>query len=182
MCSFHLDEGIWNVDFKFSLWRHRCRHHHADNISEVVCNCPFASVIHKLYSYFLIFKTAPIVRSQHYIQPKVMPHIYIYIYIWQLYFLERAANLTLYIDGVSPPWAESCRYNISTYFFNLWRHQCPRHQHQWLDGLAQDCSIFSALAMEILHSCTKPYDYIQIHWSMMHVYIPSLIMLFQFIF
>ena len=41
MCSFHLDEGIWNVDFQFSLWRHRCRHHHANNISEVVCNCLF---------------------------------------------------------------------------------------------------------------------------------------------
>ena len=36
--------------------------------------------------------------------------------------------------------------------------------------------------MEILHSCPKPYDYIQNHWSMMHVYIPSLILLFQFIF
>ena len=67
-------------------------------------------------------------------------------------------------------------------FFYLWHHQCPRHQHQRVDGLAQDCSIFSALAMGILHSCTKPYNYIQNHWPMMHVCIPSLIMLFQFIF
>ena len=76
MCSFHLDEGIWNVDFKFSLRCHRCRHHHADNISEVVCNCPFASVIHKLYEYFLIFKIAPIICI----------YICIYMYIYQLYF------------------------------------------------------------------------------------------------
>ena len=54
ICSFNLGEGIWHVDLEFSLWRHRCRHHHANNISEVVSNC--SSVIHKLYWYFLIFK------------------------------------------------------------------------------------------------------------------------------
>ena len=66
MCSFHLDEGIWKVDYKFSLWRHRCLHRHANNLSEVVGNSPFASVIYKLYGYFLIFKIAAIVRSQQY--------------------------------------------------------------------------------------------------------------------
>ena len=29
----------------------------------------------------------------------------------------------------------------------------------YIDGLVQDCSIFSALAMEILQSCTKPSIY-----------------------
>ena len=28
--------------------------------------------------------------------------------------------------------------------------------HHYFDGLVQDCSISSALAMEILQSCTKP--------------------------
>ena len=32
----------------------------------------------------------------------------------------------------------------------------PRHKRDILDGLVQDCSISSALAMEILQSCTKP--------------------------
>ena len=31
--------------------------------------------------------------------------------------------------------------------------------HQRIDGLVQDCSIFSALGMEILQSCTKPSKY-----------------------
>ena len=52
MCSFHLDEGIWNVDLKFRLGRHRSPHHHANKISEMVRNCPFASVIYKLYEHF----------------------------------------------------------------------------------------------------------------------------------
>ena len=29
-----------------------------------------------------------------------------------------------------------------------------------IDGLVQDCSISSALAMELLQSCTKPWKYI----------------------
>ena len=37
------------------------------------------------------------------------------------------------------------------------------HDSEWMnwqiDGLVQDCSIFSALAMEILQSCTKPSRY-----------------------
>ena len=39
----------------------------------------------------------------------------------------------------------------------------PHNHHQfysileYIDGLVQDCSISSALAMEILQSCTEPY-------------------------
>ena len=41
----------------------------------------------------------------------------------------------------------------------LWLHVTnPVHQ---IDGLVQDCSISSALAMEILQSCTKPSKYAQ---------------------
>ena len=32
-----------------------------------------------------------------------------------------------------------------------------------IDGLAQDCSNSSALAMELLQSCTKPSNYVLIH-------------------
>ena len=35
----------------------------------------------------------------------------------------------------------------------------PPNPRYWFDGLVQDCSIASALAMEILQSCAKPLDY-----------------------
>ena len=173
MCSFHLDEGTWKVDYKFSLWRHRCLHHHGNNISEVVGNCPFASVIYTPYEYFFIIKIAPIIRSQQNLYPKVITHTY----ICQLYFHYQVVSFPLYIEGASQIWAVQ-----SLDFFNLWRHQCLRLQHKWLYGLAQDRNILSALTMGILHSCAKPYNYIQNHLSTMHVYIPSLIMLFKFIY
>ena len=40
---------------------------------------------------------------------------------------------------------------ITCTFFNIWRTEDDH-----LDDLLQDCSISSALAMEILQSCTKP--------------------------
>ena len=39
--------------------------------------------------------------------------------------------------------------------FKVWSNHLWKLQHD-IDGLVQDCSISSALAMEILQSCTKP--------------------------
>ena len=36
----------------------------------------------------------------------------------------------------------------------------PQFTHAYINGLVQDCSISSALAMELLQSCTKPSIYI----------------------
>ena len=35
--------------------------------------------------------------------------------------------------------------------------------HMYIDGLVQDCSNSSALAVELLQSCTKPSIYVFIH-------------------
>ena len=40
----------------------------------------------------------------------------------------------------------------------------PGHHQAWhMDGLIQDCIISTALAMEILQSCTKPVIYDQVY-------------------
>ena len=38
----------------------------------------------------------------------------------------------------------------------LWAEILPREEKDEFDGLAQDCSNSSALAMELLQSCAKP--------------------------
>ena len=177
MCSFHLDEGIWKVDYKFNLWRHRCLHHHGNNKSEVVCNCPFAPVI-ALDENFFIIKIAPIIRSQQNVYPKVITHTYIYCMpvIFPLPSRKFSAiyrGCFSYMDRVMTVQSLDflIHYVISALVFNTNDY-----------GLAQDRNILSVLAMGILHSCAKPYNYVQNHWSIMHVCIPSLIMLFKFIF
>ena len=44
----------------------------------------------------------------------------------------------------------------------------PYKNDNFIDGLVQDCSISSALAMEILQSCTKPSMY---SYTYMYIYI-----------
>ena len=38
-----------------------------------------------------------------------------------------------------------------------------QQNNKYIDGLVQDCSNSSALAIELLQSCTKPYIYIYIY-------------------
>ena len=45
---------------------------------------------------------------------------------------------------------------VSMSFGNFTNCSEPRWVFQQIDGLVHDCSISSALVMEILHSCTKP--------------------------
>ena len=48
-----------------------------------------------------------------------------------------------------------------------WPHElCYLGKTNWhVDGLVQDCSNFSALAMELLQSCTKPSMYCFLFWG-----------------
>ena len=57
-------------------------------------------------------------------------------------------------DNVVPP---SMRYHWSYIYVALNHWWCPRFWCMWnnFDGFVQDCSISSALALEILQSCTK---------------------------
>ena len=43
---------------------------------------------------------------------------------------------------------------IPLHSYSTWVSMYLKHKH--IDGFVQDCSISSALAMEILQSCTKP--------------------------
>ena len=39
-----------------------------------------------------------------------------------------------------------------------------RQNNKYIDGLVQDCSNSSALAIELLQPCTKPYIYISLSY------------------
>ena len=53
---------------------------------------------------------------------------------------------------------------------------CKYKNHD-IDGLVQDCSMFSALAMEILQSCTKPSIWLRLYSlvSTLHVLLDTII-------
>ena len=51
--------------------------------------------------------------------------------------------------------------------FFLWCQ--PEQADDYIDGLLQDCIISSVLALEILHSCTKPSRWSSCHWIEMMI-------------
>ena len=72
--------------------------------------------------------------------------------------------------------AEGCRRSLNALFFILWievksvegliligRVTVPVTRHSHVDGLVQNCSIPSVIAMEILQSGTKPSVYHNIY-------------------
>ena len=82
-------------------------------------------------------------------------HIYIDIYIY-IYIYKRIEPRMVRSSWVT----EICRQNITLCYY------CTHVTYglYWhVGGLVQDCSNFSALAMELLQSCAKPSIYIWIH-------------------
>ena len=64
-------------------------------------------------------------------------------------------------------WTESWRFNVLTYFF-IDDVTNALVINTKVSGLEQDCYIFSALALQIIHSYTLPSNYILNHWSQVH--------------
>ena len=87
-----------------------------------------------------------------------IPSMCMYMYIWEMSHLLTV--FVIHIKGTIittrffwlQPWSAGLQYIYRILICSsLWLH---------IDGFVQDCSISSALAMEILQTCTKPSIYL----------------------
>ena len=121
---------------------------------------------------FGIFIVSALEIPQSYTEPSVLPAAYQQLRFTNMYnILKKKCH---FYKSFVLDCAENCHFDKFQYsqWWKFWRHfrfseQGITTQLNHIDVLVQDCSNFSANALELLQSCTKPW--IRIHLLLYHV-------------
>ena len=95
--------------------------------------------------------------ASDYLQSTLLKDFFVF-----LFYKNNTLKAVRHINGNMEIYGEDIQWiYMSEYSF---RWVCKTHTSWWhkIDGLVQDCSISSALAMEILQFCTKPLKWLDI--------------------